>query len=195
MFEIHSSKKEVLDDLPFVQDWLDMINKLEPNVKDSDIYFSYSYGYFVPVVDEKDKDEFYNKMYDEIESMLYTDRLKFELSKVRTDLIIETKKMTLTKRLDKGIVPNTIKDIVGEVTKVKMLIEYEYNKNIVVKESIPEVDKSIISYEIIKDTTDFIDVDSSVEVSLDNILEKIKSEGIGSLSKVEKEFLDKKSKE
>jgi ferritin len=95
-------------------------------------------------------------------------------------------------RLPKGIVPEIIKDIVAEITKVKMIIESEYNEDKEITNSIPELNKDIVSFDLIKDYINN-DVDSE-DLDIDSILDKISSDGFDSLSDEEKEFLDKKSK-
>jgi hypothetical protein len=97
--------------------------------------------------------------------------------------------------MPKGFVPKNVLDIVREITKVKMTIEGEMHENQEVINSIPEIDKSIVSFEIIKDVINNDYKDQKVDFDLDSILDKIGNQGIDSLSKEEKEFLDKKSKE
>jgi hypothetical protein len=99
----------------------------------------------------------------------------------------------LSNRLDKGIVPKIINDIVTEITKVKMLVEYEYNQNEEVKSSIPDVDTNIVSFEIIREAVNN-DYSKSQNFDIDSILDKISQKGMDSLSDEEKDFLDKKSK-
>jgi len=125
--------------------------------------------------------------------MLFDDRLKFELSKVRVNLTIRVGKFAMSNRLPKGVVPESIKEIVTEVTKVKMMLEGEYHDNQDVINSIPDIDTSIVSYEIIKDAMH--SEDSEKYFNVDEILDKISKNGLDSLSEEEKEFLDKKSKE
>ena len=46
-------------------------------------------------------------------------------------------------------IPQDIKNIVTELTKVRMMVEGEYHKNQKVINSIPEVDRNIVQYKII----------------------------------------------
>jgi hypothetical protein len=73
------------------------------------------------------------------------------------------------------------------------MLEGEYHDNQEVINSIPDVDTSIVSYEIIKDAMH--SEDSEKYFNVDEILDKISKNGLDSLSEEEKEFLDKKSKE
>jgi hypothetical protein len=193
MFLLPALKEDVLNDFPIVSEWLDTIqfSILKKQIEDSKLEFYYSYGYFLPKVENKE--EFYIDLQEQCNNMLFDDRLKFELSKVRVNLTIRVGKFAMSNRLPKGVVPENIKEIVTEVTKVKMMLEGEYHDNQEVINSIPDVDTSIVSYEIIKDAMH--SEDSEKYFNVDEILDKISKNGLDSLSEEEKEFLDKKSKE
>jgi hypothetical protein len=132
-------------------------------------------------------------MQERCNNMLFDERLEFELSKIRVDLTMRVGKFAMSNRLPKGVVPDQIKEIVTEVTKVKMMLEGEYHSNQDVINSIPDVDTSIVSYEIIKDAMK--SENSEKYFNVDEILDKISKDGIDSLSEEERNFLDKKSKE
>jgi hypothetical protein len=193
MFLLPALKEDVLNDFPIVSEWLDTIqfSILKKQIEDSKLEFYYTYGYFLPKVENKE--EFYIDLQEQCNNMLFDDRLKFELSKVRVNLTIRVGKFAMSNRLPKGVVPENIKEIVTEVTKVKMMLEGEYHDNQEVINSIPDVDTSIVSYEIIKDAMH--SEDSEKYFNVDEILDKISKNGLDSLSEEEKEFLDKKSKE
>ena len=135
----------------------------------------YEYGFFVP----KNTD-----IYD-TSNMKYKKRLNFELSKVRVDVNIKIGKLYFINRIKE--VPKAIETIVNEITKVKMIVECEYSKNEKVLKSIPKVDSSIIRFRIVRD--------ENFELDIDEILDKISNQGIESLTKEEKEFLDNSSKQ
>jgi hypothetical protein len=63
-------------------------------------------------------------MYDRVKSMLYDERVEFELSKVRVDVDISIGSFTLII----SIVTEQITNIVKELTKVKMMMEGEFYK-------------------------------------------------------------------
>jgi len=86
-----------------------------------------------------------------------------------------------------------IYSIVCEITKVKMLVESEYHQNKEVIESIPELDKENFDIKIVKENLE--DEIEEQGLDMDQILEKISKEGMHSLSKEEREFLDRKSKD
>ena len=100
----------------------------------------------------------------------------------------------ITDRLPKGTIPQRVKDIVAEVTKVKMMLESEFSYNKKVLESIPALDKTVVDIEVIKGSDEKKAVQESNSFTIDTILDKISKKGYDSLSKEEKDFLDNKSK-
>jgi hypothetical protein len=197
MFTIPVEKEEVILDYPNVKtDWIDLANSkfLDNKLDESKISFYYSYGFFLPKISDIDKKiEFYEDMYDSINKMMFDDRLEFELSKVRVNLtMLIGKNFVLSNRMPKEFIPEIVRKIVTEVTKVKMLVEYEYHSNEDIKNSIPEIDTSIVSFEIIRDV---VKDENKLNLDIDSILDKISEKGLESLSDEEREFLDKKSKD
>jgi bacterioferritin (cytochrome b1) len=124
--------------------------------------------------------------------MLYEDRLEEEMRKVRVGLTIKSGDFAMTDMFPKGEIPEKVRKVVAEIVKTKMLLEYEYHKNDVVKTSIPEVDRTIADVKI----EGLFDVEEEEEkiFEVDEILEKITKHGYENLSTEEKEFLDKKSR-
>ena len=190
MFTISATKEEVLEELPFINDWINSAKTIKSNLEESELEFYYSYGFFYLKTDNKE--EYYTNMLEKCSQMFFDERLQFELSKVRVNLLIKSGHFFISNRLEKGVIPKIIKDIITEITKVKMLVEYEFNQNESIKSSIPEVNSDIVSFEIIRDVVnkDYVD-----NLDIDSILDKISNEGLDSLSEEEKDFLDKKSKD
>lgn len=200
MFTIEAIKDDVLKDYPQIQEWIDIAKYsiLKKDINEDKLEFYYSYGYFLPSTksyDEEDRIKFYENLNQVQTTMKFDQRLNFELSKVRVNITMKIGNFVLSNRMPKGFVPKNVLDIVREITKVKMTIEGEMHENQEVINSIPEIDKSIVSFEIIKDVINNDYKDQKVDFDLDSILDKIGNQGIDSLSKEEKEFLDKKSKE
>ena len=187
MYIINTNLEEVLKEFDFVDSWIDTIceNILHKQKDNCKISIFYNYGYFVP----KGKGA-RPEQYD----MLFDDRLKYEMSKVRVNVTIKIDELMITNRLKKGMIPDLIKSMVTEITKYKMTIECDFHDNESIKKSIPEFDESIISVEVIKQEigTDKIEEDY---FDLDDILDKIAKGGMDSLTDKERDFLDKKSKE
>lgn len=200
MFILDTNKKDVVRDFPEVKSLIRKIKNLtfkkQTKIDNSKIEFFYTYGFF-SAKSEKNED-YYIKLSEFTSKMLFAERLEYELKKIRVDLTIKYKNFSITDRLPKEIIPNMIHKIVCEITKVKMLVESEYHKNEEVINSIPALDKDNFDIKIIKDNLDSfeaIEEDPIEYLDMDSILEKISKEGIESLSKDEKEFLDKKSKD
>ena len=204
MFVIDVERKEITKEFPIVKEWLKKMKKIKLNEGEFDkdkVEFYYSYGFFVPK--SKNSDEEYRKSLETTMTMLYPQRLIFELSKVRVNLSMKLDNFIITDRLPKGSIPTKIKNIVAEVTKVKMMVESEFSYNKEVLESIPALDKSVMNIEIIKDgestllttgATPSSEKPTINDFTIDTILDKISKKGYESLSKEEKEFLDNKSK-
>jgi hypothetical protein len=197
MFTIPVEKEEVLSDYPNVEkDWIELSNTkfLNNELDEEKMSFFYSYGFFLPKINDMEKKiEFYENMYENTQKMMFDERLEFELKKVRVNLtMLVGKNFVLSNRMPKGTIPDIIRKVVTEVTKVKMLVEYEFNNNEDVKKSIPEIDTSIISFEIIRDV---VKDENKLNLDIDDILDKISQDGLDSLSDEEREFLDKKSKD
>lgn len=193
MFIIPTTIEEVLDEFPYIEDWItSSSNFLKKEIDREKIEFYYSYGYFVSVPEDRER---YNREIKEFYSNLYfEERLNFELSKVKVNLTMRVGHFILSNRLQKGDIPIVISKIVKEITKVKMIIEGEKHCNQNIIDSIPPIDRSVISYKVVRDSLVGPNTFSDT-FDIDNLLDKISKSGIESLSKEEKEFLDKKSKE
>ena len=194
MFIIDTNREDVLKDFPFIQEWIDTAQKtfIKKEIDESKIEFYYSYGLFVPKVDNKQ--ELYTDMYEKSSKMVFDDRLTFELSKVRVNITMKIGNFILSNRLEKGNIPTIIDTIVKEITKVKMTIEGEFHENKDVIDSIPEIDSEIIKFESVKEIVSK-DYKDTPDFNIDLILDKIHQKGLDALSDEEKEFLDKKSKD
>jgi hypothetical protein len=204
MFVIDVERKEIAKEFPIVKEWMKKMKKIKLNegkFEKDKVEFYYSYGFFVPK--NKNNDDEYLKSLESTLTMLYPERFIFELSKVRVNLSMKLDNFILTDRLPKGSIPTRIKNIVAEVTKVKMMVESEFSHNKEVLESIPALDKTVVDIEIVKNgestllttgTTTSSENSITNDFTIDTILDKISKKGYESLSKEEKEFLDNKSK-
>lgn len=193
MFTINVEKDELVNQFPEVKKWVKKIQKMSFSNKDfdeSNIEFYCSYGYFVPKSYNGEK---FSEISDITSKMLFEERLNFELSKVRVNLTMKIGHFVISDRLPKGVIPETVVKIVTEVTKVKMMVETEYYQNEEVKNSIPEIDKTFVDIEIVRDVVTN-DYKEDKNFDIDSILDKISQKGLDSLSDEEKDFLDNKSK-
>lgn len=194
MFTINISKEEVLDDVPRIKEWIATAEeRFGKIINEDNILFYYTYSFLTPEEDESE--QYYENLYNSCIDMLYEERFKFELLSVVASVEMKIDDLSISDILDiDSELPSIIKDIVSEVTKVKMILESEYNDNEKVKNSIPDIDSSIVSIEGVKDTLDS-KYKESKDFDTDAILDKISKKGIGTLSDDEKDFLNSRSKD
>jgi hypothetical protein len=193
MFTIYVDKKEVIKDYSqLVEKWIEYAKEQTNNFNEEKMEFYYSYGFFLPKVENKQ--DMYDEMFENCSKMLFDERLEFELSKVRVNLAMKMGNFFISNRMEKGTVPLLIRDIIIEITKVKMLVEGEFHMNIDVIDSIPELNSKIVSFEVIRDIINS-DYSESQKFDIDSILDKISQKGMDSLSDEERDFLNKKSKD
>lgn len=208
MFTIKVDKKDVLNDFPDVlEKWLGIIeNNFNKKIREDNIEFYYSYGLYIPNVEDKEK--FYEDNFETNSRTIYEDRLEYELSKVKINLEIKIDDFFISDRMESDKIPEIVKSIITELTKVKMLVEYEYHRNKDIRDTIPEINKDIVKFDIISDdymNEDFYDYFQDYfegyndmedfDFDLDSILDKISKSGLDSLSDLERDFLNKKSKD
>ncbi len=195
MFVIDVTKEEVLKDFPEIKSWMRRLKSLrlkDGELDKSKIEFYYSYGFFIPKVENKM--EYYQGVLEKTSKMLYEERLAHEMSKVRVNLTLEIDNFIISDRMPNGVIPEVIRSIVEEVTKVKMMIESEYYKYKDVIDSIPPVDTEYLDIKIIRDVVNK-DYSNDINFDVDSILDKISKKGFESLTDEEKKFLDEKSKD
>ena len=192
MFIIPINREEV-SDFPRIKKWIKNLHKLsftEEEIQKDKIEFLCQFGFFVPK--GNNSVEKLMESFEVTSKMLFEERLKFELSKVRVDIAIKYEKFFMTDRLPKDVIPEPVYKLVKELTKVKMMVESKMHDNIDVLKSIPEIDTSMINIDIFKNIAHS---EIKTEYNLDDILDKINEKGIDSLSDDEKKFLDDSSKQ
>jgi hypothetical protein len=192
MFLIPITAEEVKE-IPKIKEWIQNMNLIsfdQSKVDIDDIEFHCSFGYFVPK-SHNSEDKFMD-IFEMTSNMHFEERFNYELSKVRVNILLKWKKFSISDRLPKGVIPTSVFNLVKELTKVKMTLEFESHGKEEIKKTIPEIDTSLVNIET------FNEVASSEikkDFNIDDILDKISEKGISSLSDDEKEFLDSKSKE
>ncbi len=185
-------KREEVSDVPKIKKWIKNLHKLsfiEEEIQKDKIEFLCQFGFFVPK--GNNTAEKLMESFETTSKMVFDERLKFELSKVRVDIAIKYEKFFMTDRLPKDVIPEPVYKMVKELTKVKMMVESKMHNNIDVLKSIPEIDTSMINIDLFKDIAHS---EIKTEYNLDDILDKINEKGIDSLSDDEKKFLDDSSK-
>ena len=190
MFLIPITAEEVKE-IPKVKEWIQNMNLIsfdQSKVDIDDIEFHCSFGYFVPK-SHNTEDKLID-IFEMMSNMPFEERFNYELSKVRVNILLKWKKFSISDRLPKGVIPTSVFNLVKELTKVKMTLEFESHGKEEIKKTIPEIDTSLVNIET------FNQVASSEiqkDFNIDDILDKISQNGIGSLSEEEKEFLDNNS--
>lgn len=182
--------KEVISEFEIVKEWVNNIhtNILKKEISEDKIITFYHYGYFLPKV--SNKEEYYSDQFERYSKMPFEERLAEEFSKVRVNVTIKIGSFMMTNRLEKGDIPQIVKDVVTEVTKYKMVFEGGIHNNSDVIDTIPQFDTSIVSFDLIKDQIK----SESKNYDIDDILDKISENGMDSLSEEEKDFLKNQSK-
>ncbi len=176
MFLVEANISDIITEFEIVKEWIDILKSIiKDDVDDSTIQAYYTYGFFVPK--SKNNLDSLQEMMEESSKMLFPERLKIERSKVRVDVTIKIGKLIFSNRLPLGSIPKFIDELVTEIVKVRMTIELEMDYRQEVAESIPPLTGE----------EDYFDIDE--------ILDKISTNGMESLTPEEKEFLDKKSKD
>lgn len=194
MFTINISKEEALEDVPRIEEWITIAEeKFGKIITEDNLSFYYTYSFFIPSEDESES--YYEDIYDKCANMLYDERFEFELSNVTTNVAMKIDDLFISDKLDiETELPNIIEEVVSEVTKVKMILESEYSDNEEVKNSIPELDSTIVSIEGVKDIAGD-KYKEKEDFDIDAILDKISKKGMDKLSEEEREFLNNKSKD
>ena len=110
MYIIDTEIEKVCEEFSQVEKWIKTIHKkvLKTEIDHSKIQTYYSYGFFVT----KPKEGEVVLTNEDIFKLKFKKRLKLELSKVRVDITIKIGNFTMTNPLEKGIIPDDIKNIV-----------------------------------------------------------------------------------
>jgi hypothetical protein len=175
-----------------VKTWIKSLGKLSfsENIDTQEIELICQFGFFVPK--NQNNISGFQQQFELTSQMKFWERFQYELSKVRVNLILKSGYTTISDRLPKSVIPDPILDIVRELTKVKMILECEFHENMEVKNSIPEIDQSIVKFDIF---SDIAKSELPANLSVDDILDKILENGIDSLTKDEKEYLKRSSED
>jgi hypothetical protein len=195
---------KALEEFPKLEEWIENIRTnfiSKEEFEENDIQVMYLYGFFVPKMkDDEQRVDYYTEKFSDYTRMLYKERLEEEFKKLRVEICIQIGKFSMVTRI--GYVPEDVEVIVNELTKIKMMVESEEHNNKEVIESIPPVDKSIVSYYFVDENNKDVEINDAIvsehyenpKLDMDVILDKISRDGIESLTEEEKEYLDKKSK-
>jgi len=130
--------------------------------------------------------------------MKFPERLDYEFDRIVVKLIMTAGEFQISDEIDH--IPEEVMSVASELIKIMMLEEQKYEKNQEIIDSIPPVkideptlsidtiyDESIDSLDIIEE---HYDMDDAMDLTVDNILDKINKYGIDSLNKRELNFLN-----
>lgn len=203
--EVQNDYPEIYDD--FISD-LRESNSISRNRDEDKIKWFYSWGTFVKKAKSPDEKVARDLKKQESLEMEFDDRLELELSKTRVTITMKANSYLRGDKVRKRHpIPQKIIQIVGEETKLKMLIEQlELNDQDII-DTIPLINTNIIPLKYLKSLlgedhphaqenpedvgeSDYEQNEEEEELDVDSILEKIHSEGIGSLSEKERNFLE-----
>lgn len=186
MYIIEAKIEDIINDFPIVDNWLETISKsiLCDDIDKQSVKSVYT---FILVKTKNDR----------VLEMKFDERFQFELSKVRINFNLQIgKNFVFANRLPKGIIPKSIVDSISELTKIKMLIETRSDNSGEIRKSIPDIEKYadfLEQLEEIGEMDDILPVSKNIEYDMDDILDKINSKGINSLTKGELNYLKSKS--
>jgi len=193
--------QNVLTDYPeVVEEFMNNLRNSNSQFKDIDLddirwYYSWDFTF------EDNEAELEMSRFD----LKYEDRFAYELGKVKINVTMKAGQFKRRDRVNSAVVPKQIINIVDEVVKIMMIEEQKFFDNEEVVKSIPPINTSMYEngdYNIYQSYSEAYGLDSyfeeeeeeDMDYELDDILDKISSKGIDSLTKGEKNFLDNQSK-
>jgi len=205
--DVQNDYQSVYDD--FISDLRDS-NSLSRNIDEEKINWFYSWGSFVKKTKTHEDRVLRDLKNQESLEMEFEDRLEFELSKTRVTITMEAGKYTRGDRVRKRFdVSEKVIQMVGEQTKLRMLLEQKELDNQDIIDTVPAINTDIFPLEQLQavlgedhphaqdENSEGVSVErgqnnqfEEEELNVDSILEKVFSDGVESLTEREKEFLD-----
>jgi len=205
--DVQNDYQSVYDD--FISDLRDS-NSLSRNIDEEKINWFYSWRSFVKKTKTHEDRVLRDLKNQESLEMEFEDRLEFELSKIRVTITMEAGKYTRGDRVRKRFdVSEKVIQMVGEQTKLKMLLEQKELDNQDIIDTVPAINTDIFPLEQLQaalgedhphaqdENSEGVSVErgqnnqfEEEELNVDSILEKVFSDGVESLTEREKEFLD-----
>jgi hypothetical protein len=205
--DVQNDYQSVYDD--FISDLRDS-NSLSRNIDEEKINWFYSWGSFVKKTKTHEDRVLRDLKNQESLEMEFEDRLEFEISKIRVTITMEAGKYTRGDRVRKRFdVSEKVIQMVGEQTKLRMLLEQKELDNQDIIDTVPAINTDIFPLEQLQavlgedhphaqdENSEGVSVErgqnnqfEEEELNVDSILEKVFSDGVESLTEREKEFLD-----
>jgi hypothetical protein len=187
MMVVKVKKAEMIKEFPKSKKWIKKIKKLRSgedlfDKKKIEYYFTCTPSHIVQMDSES------------IITMPFEERLEFELDTVNVNAMVKHNSFVIADLLPVGVVPESVKKIVAEITKVKMMIECQITGDEEIRKTIPEIDKTKVDPDLIRKSLNGINSDEDEILDIDEILDKIIDFGMESLTMREIEFLKKQGK-
>lgn len=195
---VSTTKKEMHSEVPASKKWTKSLKSLRSfkegyDKKKTEYYYSCTFK--VPT-DEKQLSE-YIQSAEFAATLPFEERLNYEMSRTTICAYVRNKNFFIGDRIQDNHFPMKVRTIFAEMVKVKMLVEYEVYGNEEIRATIPSLDETKIDISVIQNEIEAMKSqieNEEVELDLDNILDKINTYGIGSITEKELEFLNNQSK-
>lgn len=200
--KVSMEKKEIYTDLPYIKKWVKSIKSIvgKENFKKNNIEYFYACSFNVPT--DPEELSLYLKDAEYATTLIYNERVEFEISKLVINVYVKYNSLIISDKILSIKIPPKVKNVVEEIVKVKMMVEYEIHGIDEIKETIPPLDTSKVDmshiHREIQAFKNQIDEEEGIENENENydtdaILDKISKYGINSISKKELDFLNKQS--
>ncbi len=187
MMVVKVKKKEMLRDFPKAKKWAKKIEKMRTG---EDIFdkkkIEYYYTCTHPSTSGLDTEDLVTLPFDQ--------RLELELGSIMINAMVKHNSFVIADLIPFDIVPDAVRQIVAEITKVKMMVECQITGDEEIRKTIPALDTNKVDPDMVRKSLDGIKMEEEDNLEIDNILDKIIDFGMDSLTSKEIEFLKKMGK-
>lgn len=196
--KVVTSKKDMRKDFPTSKKWFKMAKSMtvdKKNYSKKDVECFYGCTFKVPTNQEELTD--YVADAEFAATLHYEERLNYEISKINISAFVKHKSFLIGDKVPNHTLPKSVRSMLAEIVKIKMLVEYEIHKDDEIKSTIPEIDSKKMDPRVVQKEIETLKQqldEEPEEFDLDAILDKISMYGIGSVTKGEMEFLNQQSK-
>lgn len=192
--KIVADRKSVYTDYPNAKKWAKSLLSLFETKDKKKLTFQYTCTFSMPT-DTRDLKEYMDDA-TYAASLIYDERIKYELSKAEIRLHVSYEGMSINGKIPKGIIPEKVMGMICEVVKVRMLVEYEIHGDEQIKLSIPKLDETKVDINLINRELNAVreQIGEIEPLDIDTILDKITMYGIKSITQTELEFLNQQSR-
>jgi hypothetical protein len=195
--KVVTTKKQMAKDFPLSKKWTkgmkSMVTDKESFSKKNNEYF-YGCTFKVPTNQEELADYVADAEFST--TLPFEERLNYELSKVNVSAFVKNKNFVIGDKITNESLPSSVTNMLAEIVKIKMLVEYEIHGDDEIRKTIPEIDSKRVDPKVVQKEIDQLkqQIDEDTEMDLDTILDKINMYGMGSVTKKELDFLNEQSR-